>query len=134
MLAMPDLDVLDALGCDCVVIANHATNAFVQTDFWHPYDFNGRLPSLVHNTADFQTQSDGSILQNGISRMVTSPYMFDEAHGGQPVDWMGDLPMLDLKEYKQQLESTTLSDQQIRARRAWAEQFETAVVRPGGDL
>lgn len=117
MLAMPDLDVLDALGCDCVVIANHATNAFEQTDFWHPYDFNGRLPSLVHNPADFQTQPDGSILQNGISRMVTSSYVFDEAHGGQPVDWMGDLPMLDLKEYKRQLESLILSDQQIRARR-----------------
>ena len=45
MLAMPDLDVLDALGCDCVVVCYGATNAFEQQDFWHPYDFAGRLPA-----------------------------------------------------------------------------------------
>src|SRR5512143_3231158 len=63
MLAMPDLDVLDALGCDCVVVTYGATNAIEQPGYWHEYDFNGRLPALVHNPWAFETQEDGSILQ-----------------------------------------------------------------------
>ncbi len=129
MLAMPDLDVLDALGCDCVVIANNATNAFEQTEFWHPYDFNGRLPALVQRPAAFQTQSDGSILQNGVSRMVTSSTVFDEAHGGQPVDWMGELPMLDLEEYKKSLERRILSDERIKSIRDFYQRVRESTDR-----
>ena len=117
MLAMPDLDVLDALGCDCVVVTYGATNAFEQQDYWHPYDFNGRLQAQVHNPSAFQTQPDGSILQNGVSRMVPASYVFDEEHGGQPVDWMSDLPTLDLKQYRQELQSRIISDEQIVALR-----------------
>ena len=45
MLAMPDRDVPDALGCDCAVVTYGATNAFDQPEAWHPYDFEGRLPA-----------------------------------------------------------------------------------------
>jgi uroporphyrinogen decarboxylase len=113
MLAMPDLDVLDALGCDCVVVTYGATNAFDQQNYWHPYNFSGRLPAQVHNPSAFKAQADGSILQNGISRMVSASYVFDEEHGGQPVDWTGDLPMRDLQQYKQDLHSRELRDEQI---------------------
>lgn len=117
MLAMPDRDVLDALGCDCVVVTYGATNAFDQEDYWHPYDFAGRLPAQVHNPSAFKAQADGSILQNGVSRMVSASYVFDEEHGGQPVDWMGELPMLDLKQYKQELQSRIIRDEQVVALR-----------------
>ncbi|HEY3290005.1 MAG TPA: uroporphyrinogen decarboxylase family protein, partial [Anaerolineae bacterium] len=117
MLAMPDLDVLDALGCDCVVQCYGATNAFEQTGYWHRYDFNGRLPALVHNPAAFETQPDGTILQNGNTRMVAMSYVFDEAHGGQPVDWTGDLPMYDLKKYRKDAERRILKDEQVVALR-----------------
>ena len=115
MLAMPDLDVLDALGCDCVVAAYGMTNAYDQDGLWHPYNFDGRLPALVRNPGTFQTQPDGSILQNGVSKMVASSYVFDEEHGGQPVDWTGELPMLDLKQYKKNLAAHVLRDEQIIA-------------------
>ena len=68
MLAMPDLDVLDALGVDIVTICGRATNAFAEPEKWLPYDFNGRLPALVRNPAAFTTEEDGTILQ-GNTRM-----------------------------------------------------------------
>jgi uroporphyrinogen decarboxylase len=117
MLAMPDLDVLDALGCDCVVVTYGATNAFEQEGLWHYYDFDGRLPALVRNPAAFVTQPDGSILQNGRSRMVSASYVFDEEHGGQPLDLMGELPMVDLKAYRQALQAWQIRDEQIVALR-----------------
>ena len=117
MLAMPDLDVLDALGCDCVVECYGATNAYDQEDFWYPYDFAGRLPALVRNPHAFVTQPDASILQNGASRMVSASYVFDEAHGGQPVDWTSELPMYDLKQYREALEDRVLTDEQVIALR-----------------
>ncbi len=113
MLAMPDPDVLDALGCDCVVQCHGATNAFEQKDYWRPYDFNGRLPALVHQPEVFETQADGSILQNRLTRMVPASYVFDEAHGGQPVDWTGELPMYDLKLYKKELDKRLITDERV---------------------
>ncbi|GAH61343.1 unnamed protein product, partial [marine sediment metagenome] len=41
MLALPDLDVLDALGCDVVTIDEWVSNAFEEAEKWQPYDFNG---------------------------------------------------------------------------------------------
>ena len=117
MLAMPDRDVLDALGCDCVVQCYGATNAFDQEDFWHPYDFAGRLPALVRNPNAFVSQTDGSILQNGNTRMVSASYVFDEAHGGQPVDWTGELPMYDLAQYRENAERRIITDEQVVALR-----------------
>ena len=117
MLAMPDLDVLDALGCDCVVVTYGTTNAIEQPGSWHPYDFDGRLPALVRNPDAYETQPDGSILQNGRSRMVSASYVFDEEHGGQPLDLMGELPMYDLKAYKQALDHLVIRDEDIVALR-----------------
>jgi uroporphyrinogen decarboxylase len=116
MLALPDLDVLDALGCDVVVIDDGITNAFPQPEAWHSYSFNGRLPALVRSPAAFQAQPDGSIIQ-GNSRMPVSSYVFDEEHGGQPVDFIGDLPRPDLNQFKKDLAAHPLTDEQIIAMR-----------------
>ncbi len=113
MLALPDLDVLDALGCDVVTIADGVTNAFEQPGVWHPYNFNGRLPALVRDPAAFQDLPDGTILQD-VRRMPPSSFVFDEEHGGQPVAFKGDLPMPDLAQFKRDLADHPMTDEHIR--------------------
>lgn len=129
MLAMPDRDVLDALGCDCEVVSYGATNTFDQENYWYPYDFNSRLPAMVHNPSAFQAQPDGSILQNGVTRMVSASYVFDEEHGGQPVSWTGELPMDDLKQYRKRLEKRVLRDDQIVSLRELCKQARESTDR-----
>jgi uroporphyrinogen decarboxylase len=116
MLALPDLDVLDALGCDVVTIVSGVTNAFPQPELWHEYDFNGRLPALVLNPEAYEAQPDGTITQYG-SRMVPGSYVFDAEHGGQPIMLSGELPREDLKKLKQDLAANPLSDEYIKSRR-----------------
>jgi uroporphyrinogen decarboxylase len=113
MLALPDLDVLDALGCDVVTIADGVTNAIDQSDLWHPYDFNGRLPASVRWPGSFQVQPDGSILQWGRSRMVPGSTVFDEEHGGQPLDLSADLPKVDLLSLRKEMGASIIRDEQI---------------------
>ncbi len=113
MLAVPDLDVLDALDIDIVTILDGVTNAFEQPGIWHDYDFNGRLPAQVRWPGNFTAQPDGSILQRGQSRMVPDSYVFDDEHGGQPLDLSDDLPKLDLVEYDHYLNDHLLKDERI---------------------
>jgi len=114
MLALPDLDVLDALGIDVVTICDGVTNAFAEPEKWHPYDFNGRLPALVRDPALFTTEPDGTIVQ-GRRRMPATSYVFDDPHGGQPVNLDADLPMYDLTAYARSLQAQELRDEQIIA-------------------
>jgi len=115
MLALPDLDVLDALGCDVVTIQDGViTNAFAQPDEWHAYDFNGRLPAQVRFPQNFKTLPDGTIIQPG-NRMPPSSYVFDEDHGGQPLILEGELPKYDLKQYRKDAQAQVLTDEAIRA-------------------
>jgi len=114
MLALPDLDVLDALGVDVVTIADGTTNAFAQPEVWKPYDFGGRLPALVRDPAKFKTQPDGTVVQ-GTARMVPSSYVFDEAHGGQPVDLSDDLPKLDVEKYRRDMQAARITDEKVKA-------------------
>jgi uroporphyrinogen decarboxylase len=113
MLALPDLDVLDALGIDVVAILDGATNAFEQPELWHAYDFNGRLPALVRHPENFRTLPDGTILQGRNQRMPPSSYVFDEEHGGQPLDLSADLPKLDLTQLRETMQSRVLEDERI---------------------
>ncbi len=113
MLALPDLDVLDALGVDVVAILDGATNAFEQPELWRDYDFNGRLPALVRYPENFRTLPDGTILQGRSQRMPPSSYVFDEEHGGQPLDLSADLPKLDLKHLRQSMQSGVIQDERI---------------------
>ncbi len=117
MLALPDLDVMDALGTDVVTILDGVTNAFDQPELWQEYDFNGRLPAKVRWPENFQALPDGSILQRGRSRMVLGSYVFDDEHGGQPLDLSADLPKFNLKEFRQQVQDTLIRDEQVIALR-----------------
>ncbi|MCU0521134.1 MAG: uroporphyrinogen decarboxylase family protein [Anaerolineae bacterium] len=112
MLAVPDLDVLDALGCDAVAIYDGVTNAFDQPELWHDYDFSGRLAAQVRNPQAFHAQPDGTIVQDR-RRMVPGSYVFDEAHGGQPLDLSADLPRPDLDQVRRAIAARELRDDQI---------------------
>jgi uroporphyrinogen decarboxylase len=129
MLAMPDRDVLDALGCDVVSVCSGLTNAYDDPEGWRPYDFEGRLPALVRAPDAFHAQPDGSIRQYEHLRMVPDSYVFDEAHGGQPVDLFGEIPKLDLRAYARRLADNVLTDERIRTIRDLCRRAHSATDR-----
>ena len=57
-----------------------------QPEMWQPYDFNGRLPALVRNPARFSTRARRHDLQDRRRACRPRPIVFDEEHGGQPLD------------------------------------------------
>lgn len=97
MLALPDTDVLDALGADCVAVEDEITNAFPQPELWREYDFNGRLPALVRRPADFTGTPDGAVLQSGGLRMAAGSAFFDEEPGIRSAGLAGDGPKPDME-------------------------------------
>lgn len=114
MLALPDTDVLDALGCDVVTLQPNLTNAFPQPDLWCPYNFNGRLDAEVLNPSDFETLPDGAIYQAPIkAKMPPAAYVFDSEHAGQPLILQGDLPRPDLDQVAEDLARTLLTGEQV---------------------
>lgn len=117
ILALPDLDVLDALGIDVVTILDEVTNAFEQPEMWHPYDFNGRLPALVRWPENFSAQPDGTVVQRGLTRMVLDSYVFDEEHAGQPLNLSAELPKLDLTKFRQEVKARAVPDTKVAALR-----------------
>ncbi len=115
MLAMPEMDVLDALGCDVVSVFYGMTNAFEEPQKWHPYDFNGRLPAMVRKPEQFQNQPDGSVTQSEYKiTMQPSSYVFNAEHSGMPLDFAAEIPLQDLKKLKQDLEDQPLTDKDIQ--------------------
>jgi uroporphyrinogen decarboxylase len=112
MLAMPDLDVLDVLGVDVVTICGRATNAFAEPEKWFPYDYNGRLPALVRDASTFVTEPDGTIIR-GSARMPPTSFVFDQLHGGQPLNFDAEMPKYDLKVYAESLRARYLHDEDI---------------------
>lgn len=106
MLALPDLDVLDALDCDVVTVFWGVTNAFEEPKKWKRYDFNGRLPARVRSPRSFTALSDGTIEQaRWHVTMGPSAYVFNQEHAGQSLDFLNDdtLPLKDLKRLKRDL-------------------------------
>lgn len=121
MLALPDLDVLDALGVDVVSILDGVTNALprqAQAELWHDYDFGGRLHAQVRHPEAFVSLADGTLVQNGNLRMPPGAFVFDEEHAGQVLDLSANLPKLDLKRFRQEVEAGLLRDEEVRAIRA----------------
>lgn len=115
MLALPDRDVLDALGCDVVTVDGGVTNAFDESEKWHDYGFSGRLPARALNSEAFETQPDGSVLQGRSLRMPPTSYLVNADHSGQPLlDLAQPLPLLDLKQYARSLQAQRITDVQIR--------------------
>jgi uroporphyrinogen decarboxylase len=115
MLAMPDLDVLDALSIDVVTVLGTLTNAFDQPEKWHPFDYNGRLPALVTDPSAYSLEADGTLVR-GTTRMPPSSFVFDDLHGGQPFT-LDDYPKWDLDNYRQYLAAQVLHDEEIIALR-----------------
>lgn len=115
MLAMPEMDVLDALGCDVATIFFDMTNAFDEPDQWVDYDFNGRLPAKVRDRSHFIDMPDGSVRQPLTdSAMGPSSTVFNCEHAGQPLDLSGELPKPNLKQLRKQQEAELPTDEQIR--------------------
>lgn len=112
MLALPDLDVLDALGCDVVTVEADVTNAYEQPGLWHPCDFGGRLPSQVRNPQEFRVEPDGTVVAGG-SRMPPAAHTFDAEHAGQILVLEGELPKPDPRQLKQWLDSNPLKDADV---------------------
>ena len=129
MLALPDLDVLDALDCDVVVAYMDLTNAFDQPDKWHDYDFNGRLPAQVQTPAAFRVLDDGTIAQNEWSKMPPMSHVFESEHGGQPINLTGDLPKPNLKQMKADLEKGRIRDEDIKAAAAFLKRVRESTDR-----
>lgn len=112
MLAFPDNDILDALGCDVIVVDEMLTNAFPQQGKWQKYDFNGRLPAMVPTGTKYTLEKDGTIVL-GDSRMVPESYVFDVSHGGQSVYLDGDIPRPDLDVIRKQNAANLFKDEEI---------------------
>ncbi|MBP9003436.1 MAG: hypothetical protein KBH78_07445 [Candidatus Hydrogenedentes bacterium] len=108
MLALPDIDVLDALDCDVVTVCPPVTNAFEQPERWHPFDFGGRLDALVLGPSGFIVAADGTVLQPATeSRMPPEAFVFDRDHAGQLFSLDGTTPRPDPEAIRSRLESET---------------------------
>jgi uroporphyrinogen decarboxylase len=114
MLALPDIDVLDALGCDVATASVGYTNAYEQPGLWRPYGFNGRLAACVQHPEAFRVLENGNIAQDGGRVMPLNSFVFDEEHGGQPVDLNADIPKPDLKKLKKEFDAWTLPEAEKR--------------------
>lgn len=138
MLALPEVDVLDALDCDVVPVEGDVcTNAFDEPDRWHEYDFGGRLPALVRNPDQFTIHDDGTVTASSSGRpdgerdlkMPTGSYVFDALHGGQPIDLASDLHMEDLGLVRERQADAIPSRERIEAVGAYCERARTATPR-----
>ena len=114
MLALPDIDVLDALGCDCVTVDNHITNAFDQPELWHDYDFNGRLKAKVTNPEAYRTGPDGTIFQSDARRMGPDSTVFNSDHAGCGIDLSVDAPVPDVEKHRQSCEQGKLTPEKVK--------------------
>ncbi|MCF7688757.1 MAG: uroporphyrinogen decarboxylase family protein [Cephaloticoccus sp.] len=119
MLALPHVDVLDALGCDVVIVEGDClTNAYEQPDLWQPYDFNGRIPGgHVRDRSVYRVDPDGTIFEGAAMSMPLGAYVFNSEHAGQEFILDGELPRPDLKQVRRDLEKALLTDQQIKSLR-----------------
>ena len=112
MLALPDVDVLDALGCDVVMAEPDVTNAFAQPEFWKDYDFGGRLPALVRDPAQFRLEPDGTLVA-GSMRMPPASHTFNTEHADQILVLDDDLPKPDLKQLREHVKNGAWKDADI---------------------
>lgn len=128
MLALPDLDVLDALDCDVATVHLDCTNAYPQPERWKPYDFNGRLDALVQSPERFSVDADGAVVQ-GQSKMPPTSHVFEQEHGGQPLVLSGDIPKPDMAQVKAAWEAMRPSDADLKRVREHCERAREATDR-----
>ena len=98
----------------------------------------GACPQLVINPASFSSLPDGTVLQQPNSKMPPSAYTFDEIHAGNPLILEGDLPHPDLKQFRQHLLQTRLTDEMVKRKvevyRRARESTDRAVFLSEGSL
>jgi len=118
MLALPHVDVLDALGCDVVIVEGDGlTNGYEQEELWHPYEFNGRIPNAqVRQAEKYTVEAEGTI-RLGNMTMPLGSNVFDSEHAGQILVLDGELPRPNLKEVKANLEKNLWTEARIKALR-----------------
>jgi uroporphyrinogen decarboxylase len=114
MLALPDIDVLDALDCDVATVRLDFSNVTPQDERWQPYDFNGRLPALVRYPEQFQVLPDGTIVQ-GDRTMPPAAHVFEHEHGGQPLSLMGSIPRPVIRDVVAAMAQSRPRDSDLRA-------------------
>lgn len=116
MLALPDVDVLDALEIDVVAVeSDRCTSAFDEPDRWVEFDFFDRLPARVMDSGGYRLEEDGTIADRGGARMPPGSNVFDQLHGGQPLD-LGDEPELaPLEAVEESARGRLLDGERIRA-------------------
>ena len=128
MLALPDMDVLDALDCDVATVHLDVTNAYPQDELWHPYDFNGRLDALVQRPQDFRSEPDGTVFQDS-RKMPPTSHVFEQEHGGHPLMLSGDIPKPDLDAVRQWCESIRPSAADLQRVRTHCERARESTDR-----
>jgi len=115
MLALPEMDVLDALGCDVATVFWGVTNAFAEPQKWQDYSFNGRLNAQVRNRSQFKDMPDGSVIQPEYNIvMPLSSTVFNSEHSGQPLDLSDNLPKPDLAQVRKEQEALLPKDSEIK--------------------
>jgi uroporphyrinogen decarboxylase len=133
MLALPELDVLDALGCDVVhVTLDECTNAFDEPARWTPYDFNGRLPALVMNRQAYTVDRDGTIVQDlggKPARMPLAAYVFDHEHAGEVLDLEAEIAEPDLDAAGRAFAAQRFTEERARAIGAYCRRVRESTDR-----
>jgi uroporphyrinogen decarboxylase len=133
MLALPELDVLDALDCDVVhVTLATCTNAFDEPQRWTPYDFNGRLPALVQNPGAYRAEPDGTIVQTlggAPARMPLSGYVFDHEHAGEVLDLEAEIAEPEFQRIQRELSGLRFTEERTRTIGAYCRRVRASTDR-----
>jgi len=149
MLALPERDVLDALGCDVIhVTLDECTNAFDEPHRWKPFGFGGRLDALVRRPEAFSVLNDGTVAQQErgtVSRMVPGAHVFDEEHAGEPLDLDADIAEPDWDAKRRELAERSFTEERVASvaascrrvrestdRAVFLNGWQTAIGFPGG--
>jgi uroporphyrinogen decarboxylase len=149
MLALPERDVLDALGCDVVhVTLDECTNAFDEPERWVPYGFGGRLEALVQHPERFRTLADGTLEQRDgdwVATMPPSSFVFDSEHAGEPLDLEAEIVEPDWEAKRRSLEARAFTEKRVTAiavylrrvrestdRAVFLNGWQSAISFPGG--
>lgn len=117
MLALPDLDVLDALDCDVLLIELDGMSNLADEHLFRPYTYNGRLPALVRDIGEYMHEKEGTViwLNGGQSwRMPEGAHFFEQAHGGEPFDLSKEILLPDLKKRREELEKSRLTERHVK--------------------
>lgn len=112
MLAIPEIDVLDALDCDVAFIEKlDATNAYDVRKTFEKYNYNNRLEALVKDPSIYSVDNNKTIYHDGMS-MPKSAVVFNLPHAGQRFD-ISEIYLKPLDELKTELDDRLITDNDL---------------------